>query len=966
MAPRAQVVVDGFDYPLGSHGAYGVCPAGTTDKRFCYWICQDFQQNVDSACSPIGVGTHLGEDWNRGQGYDDYSDPVYAIATRQVVYAQDGGTGWGKVVILRHMMPDGITQVESLYAHLSSISVSYLGWVSRGDVIGAIGDSSVPAASHLHFEVRLASCRSWGNTGQGYSTDSTGWTDPSDFIGSHRTVAKGQLVKTSSSDAVYWLQNNRIYWVSSEAVMNAMATAGAPGWGFSYVNTVSSLAGYQQGPDFIGTGASSNGLLVRDPSSLTVFLVEGGVRRPFTIEESLRWNGEDWFPHVIEVPGSVLATFVPTTGQPIYGIGEGESDATAKQSFKDAYSRLAIACGTTSSWTGWPGSFRTCLEFPQTTVLAAYPSGVSGIAGRYQTFGNQTSRFGVLEQSARGTWGVWGKILETYQSLNYSAGPCGFPTSDEYDDGQGHRRNDFEHGYIYAWQVGGTWYSAETCSAVALPGAFNKGAPANGATGQATSLTLSWGTSSGVTNYEYCLDATNDSACSGTWTNAGSSTSVGMSGLAAGTTYYWQVRAVNAGGTTYANGSPVAYWSFATAGVTRIIGLSGDLAFGPVTVGATATRPLTISNTGTSTLTVTGITYPPGFSGVWSGTIAAGGSQVVTVTFAPTAVTTYTGTVSVASDKTSGTNTTAASGAGTGTLNPPGDFTGDGTSDLLWRGMGGDLWLWGMEDAAHATDAYVGIVADPNWEIRGQGDLNGDGMEDLLWRHKADGTVYYWEMNGNVPVHELYVSTVDTAYDIVGTEDFDGDGKADILWRSPTIGDLWLWRMNGAEVVSQHYVDTVDLSYTIKGLGDLNGDRKADVVWQGASGNLWAWLVTGAVRDAQAYVGTVADPTYELQQVADFDADLKADLLWRNAVAGDVWIWRMDGAAKLSEHYVGLVADTNYRIQAAGDYNGDGKADLLWRNIVAGDLWVWLMNGPVKESEYYVGVVADQGYQIVR
>ncbi len=61
---------------------------------------------------------------------------------------------------------------------------------------------------------------------------------------------------------------------------------------------------------------------------------------------------------------------------------------------------------------------------------------------------------------------------------------------------------------------------------------------------------------------------------------------------------------------------------------------------------------------------MTGITYPTGFSGAWSGTIAAGGSQPVTVTFAPVAATAYSGTVTVNSDKTSGTNTIAVSGTG--------------------------------------------------------------------------------------------------------------------------------------------------------------------------------------------------------------------------------------------------------------------------------------------------------------
>ena len=71
-----------------------------------------------------------------------------------------------------------------------------------------------------------------------------------------------------------------------------------------------------------------------------------------------------------------------------------------------------------------------------------------------------------------------------------------------------------------------------------------------------------------------------------------------------------------------------------------------------------------ISASGNTTLTVSSISYPGGFSGAWSGTIAAGGSHNVVVTFAPTAVASYSGTVTVNSDATSGTATLAVSGTG--------------------------------------------------------------------------------------------------------------------------------------------------------------------------------------------------------------------------------------------------------------------------------------------------------------
>ncbi len=297
---------------------------------------------------------------------------------------------------------------------------------------------------------------------------------------------------------------------------------------------------------------------------------------------------------------------------------------------------------------------------------------------------------------------------------------------------------------------------------------------------------------------------------------------------------------------------------------------------------------------------------------------------------------------------------------------PASDFTGDGTSDILWRGPAGDLWVWGVEGATHARDVYAGAVADANWEIRGRGDQNGDGTADLLWRNKITGTIYSWQMANGVRTAETYVATVPASYDIAGSGDFNGDGKSDILWRNTTAGDVWIWLMNGATPTSETYVDTVAPGYAVKGVGDLNGDTKADIVWAGAAGDVWVWLMNGTTRASQACVGTVPDTHYQIQQVADFDGNGRADLLWWSTVLGDVWIWPMNGASVVSVNYVGVAPDTNYRIAGAGDYDGDSKADILWRNIVQGDVWAWLMNGTVKESAVYLGTVPDQRYQIVK
>ncbi len=107
---------------------------------------------------------------------------------------------------------------------------------------------------------------------------------------------------------------------------------------------------------------------------------------------------------------------------------------------------------------------------------------------------------------------------------------------------------------------------------------------------------------------------------------------------------------------------------------TRLVELTGDLSFGSLPVGNSATKRLTITSAGTAPLTVTGVTYPAGFTGDWnSGVISPGASQPVTVTFTPTAATNFGGAVVVASDEEGGNGMLALSGVGTAPAVCPAD-----------------------------------------------------------------------------------------------------------------------------------------------------------------------------------------------------------------------------------------------------------------------------------------------------
>ena len=119
----------------------------------------------------------------------------------------------------------------------------------------------------------------------------------------------------------------------------------------------------------------------------------------------------------------------------------------------------------------------------------------------------------------------------------------------------------------YGWSVDTVIVrlTAFTCGAVVSPpGAFSKTTPTNGAVNQPMATMLTWGAASAATSYEYCIDTTNNNACNTSWVSTGTATSATLSPLPANTAHYWQVRANNGGGTTYAEGAATSFWSYST------------------------------------------------------------------------------------------------------------------------------------------------------------------------------------------------------------------------------------------------------------------------------------------------------------------------------------------------------------------------------------------------------------------
>lgn len=120
------------------------------------------------------------------------------------------------------------------------------------------------------------------------------------------------------------------------------------------------------------------------------------------------------------------------------------------------------------------------------------------------------------------------------------------------------RAVDSQNNYTYADT--GTLWNFTTMQVANFPGPFNKLTPADAATDQPiNNLALTWSASSLATSYQYCYDTVNNNTCDTAWTNV-SGLSATVSGFSYATTYYWQVRAVNASGNVQADAGTWFYF----------------------------------------------------------------------------------------------------------------------------------------------------------------------------------------------------------------------------------------------------------------------------------------------------------------------------------------------------------------------------------------------------------------------
>ncbi len=451
----------------------------------------------------------------------------------------------------------GATSFEYCYDTINNATCDGTGtWTSTGSTSATI--SGLDYGETYYWQVRAVF-----NGGFTYANSGTWWAFH---------TAPGAFSKTSPGD----LATGQL---TSGLQLQWGPSTGATSYEYCYSYTSPSCPG-----GWTNVGSNQNTTLSGlTPGRTYYWQVRAVYVTGYTSANSSTW----WTFHTAPASFSKTSPAAGTTGQATsFDLTWGTS--TGATSYEYCYDSISdTTCNGTGTWTsigvnGVSISGLTVGTIYYWQVRAVYQSGYTyANGGTWWSFATAPGAFNKTSPTHLSNAQPTSLTLQWGTSQNATSYEYCYDSSDD-DDCTGWTSvgsntsvgiSGLTPGAYYYWHVRALFYGGETYSNgsstafwtfLTAPGAFNKTSPADGTPGLSSSVTLSWSASSGADTYHYCYDTSDDDDCTN-WTSVGSNTSIGLSGLIPGTTYYWQVSASFVGGDTYANGSENSFWSFSTA-----------------------------------------------------------------------------------------------------------------------------------------------------------------------------------------------------------------------------------------------------------------------------------------------------------------------------------------------------------------------------------------------------------------
>jgi len=295
-----------------------------------------------------------------------------------------------------------------------------------------------------------------------------------------------------------------------------------------------------------------------------------------------------------------------------------------------------------------------------------------------------------------------------------------------------------------------------------------------------------------------------------------------------------------------------------------------------------------------------------------------------------------------------------------GTQYTPGDFNGDGKTDVIITTASGSYWYistgvgnnYVPYQPYYRTDLPLGKVQYV------PGDFNGDGKTDLVIT-TASGSYWYLstgEGNEYKPYQPYYRTDLTFGKVQYVPGDFNGDGKTDLVITTASGSYWYLSTGKDFEYIPICPYSRTDLTlgnvaYTV---GNFGGDRSDDLIISTASGSYW-YITTGGLNEYIPYCPySRSDLPIEKTQYCpgNFGGDIRTDVIITTA-SGSYW-YISTGAG---QEYVPVCPYTRTDLPLGktlyfpGNYSGNLKTDVII--VTASGSYWYISTGEGNEYKPY-------------
>ena len=234
------------------------------------------------------------------------------------------------------------------------------------------------------------------------------------------------------------------------------------------------------------------------------------------------------------------------------------------------------------------------------------------------------------------------------------------------------------------------------------------------------------------------------------------------------------------------------------------------------------------------------------------------------------------------------------------------DMTGDGNPDLVSRSSDGKLWLYPGTSAGRLGTRFN--IGSGGWNsmsaLMMPGDFDGDGNSDLIAR-ATNGVLWLYPGaggSGGLLARKQIGTGWNSMSALVAPGDFNGDNKVDLLARD-SAGTLWLYPGNGSGRFGTRSIAGAsgwNAMSQLAGVGTFDTGGTADMVARDSTGRLWLYPGTGTGKfGTRKLIGSRGwNAMSGLNGPGAFDAGASMDLMARDS-KGTLWLYPGNGSGGL-------------------------------------------------------------------